>query len=177
MGKYGGDILKVLICLSLALSLCWSIGYSVTIEPTPIEPTPIDAKVTEVKQDTEQILNAVITPDLKLWGTEYATGEAGEIWLQMLNSSSQPITDSTCFASVWYPNNTKFLNNSQMSYLEQGIHYRGFTVPQTTGVYKQSAYCTIPSLTANYTAYYNTTAFDNFETGTGTGGIGSWVNG
>ena len=175
------DSLKVMLYilgLSLAMSLCWNIGYP-QLEAVPIDESlvavPLDDKVNIVATDTGIIRNAVTTPDMRLWGTEYATGEAGELWLQMLNSSSQPITNSTCFVSVWYPNNTKFLNNSPMYYLEQGIYYRGFTVPQKTGVYKQSAYCTVPSLTANYSSYYNITAFDNFETGDGKGGTGLWV--
>jgi len=113
---------------------------------------------------------------LQLHGTEYIPGDIGKMFLQFLDSSNQAVTNSECFLSVWYPNDTILLNNSLMSKLQNasdGIYYKNFNVPSATGVYPASAKCYKP-LSFNYVAL-PTFAYDTFETGTYLGGTG-WAN-
>lgn len=119
----------------------------------------------------------VSVPDMKVWGTEYAVGENGKVWLQLLDENRHPIENSTCLLTVWFPNNTMMLNQTPMTYLDEGIHYRNFLVPDYTGVYPQTAVCSVPRLVANYsTTNYTIIAYDGLESGNGDGGTG-WVSG
>jgi hypothetical protein len=173
-------LLYILFLITLVTIANVAISYA-QLETTPIDvelvAIPIDEKVTIVATDTNIIRNTITLPDISLFGTEYAVGEPMTVWLQLLNSSKLPMTNSTCFVKVWYPNMTLLRNNTSMYYLDEGIFYLNLNAPNQFGVYPVSAKCYTPSLVANYSTYYNTTAFDNFETGTGTGGTGSWVNG
>ena len=56
-----------------------------------------------------------------------------------------------------------------MTYLDEGLFYYDFTVPNVQGVYIVSAYCTLPSL--NQTSHITT---EDWETNTFDGGTGNW---
>ena len=121
------------------------------------------------------ISDIVSVPEMEIWGTEYAIGENAKIWLQLLDEDSHPIENSTCMITTWFPNNTFMFNQTPMSYLDEGIHYKNFVVPNVLGVYPQTAICSVPQLVANFsTTNYTTLSFDDFETGDGFGGYG-WV--
>jgi len=108
--------------------------------------------------------------DVDLHGTEYVRGEDGKMFLQFLDSSQQPVNNSECFLSMWYPNGTRLFNNTLMTHLEEGIYYKNFAVPQSIGVYPASAKCYRP-LTFYNDVRYNYT-YDGFESNTWTGGTG-----
>lgn len=79
--------------------------------------------------------------------TEYASNTNGSIIYQfILTDKSNPIVINDadyCNVSVWFPNNTLFINNSIMTYLNNsdGLYYLDFVVPETEGVYKTNAFC------------------------------------
>lgn len=111
--------------------------------------------------------------NINLHGTEYIPGDNGKMFLQFLDSNGIAVNNSECFLSVWYPNDTAFLNNSLMSKLDnanEGIYYKNFFVPNTTGVYPASAKCYKPLSFGSIILRNNVT--DDFETGTFTGGTG-----
>ena len=123
------------------------------------------------------ISDIVSVPDMKVWGTEYAVGENGKVWLQLLDGDRHPVENSTCLLTVWFPNSTMMLNQTPMTYLDEGIHYRNFLVPDYTGVYPQTAVCSVPELVANFSdTNYTTLAWDDLEIGDGKGGTG-WISG
>lgn len=114
--------------------------------------------------------------NLNLHGTEYIAGDVGKMFLQFLNADGQAVTNSECFLSLWYPDDTIFLNNTLMSKLQNasdGIYYKNFNIPNINGVYPASAKCYKP-LVFDYLAFPNYTT-DGFESNTWTGGIG-WAN-
>lgn len=111
--------------------------------------------------------------DVLLHGTEYIPNEQGKMFLQFLDSSKQPISTSACLINIWYPNNTKLVNNSAMTYLDEGIFFYNVIIPSSIGVYPASAKCYYPAQFANYTMLNQ--VYDNFESGNFTGGSG-WDN-
>lgn len=82
-------------------------------------------------------------PDIFVSGTEYNIGEDATVFLQLLNSSNQPVNNALCYLKAYYPNKTIFINNSQMTYYigSDGLYYYDLTVPNATGVYMLSANC------------------------------------
>jgi hypothetical protein len=93
-----------------------------------------------------------------LGGTEYQFDDSGKVFLQLLDDSKTPITNATCYTNIYYPNTTKYINSSMMSYLEDGIHFFDVAIPNIEGVYIISAYCFIPQ-------NINNTYPDDFECG------------
>ena len=165
------DKAKIILILAISLLFVGLITLPFTFAKTDSE------KLDDLDLKIKYITDLVTVPNLEVYGTEYATGEIGKIWLQLLDENRNPIENSTCLIKVWFPNSTLFLNESGMSYLDEGIHYKDFTVPDVTGVYPQTAICSVPELIANYSmSNYTTIALDNLETGDGDGGLG-WISG
>jgi hypothetical protein len=112
--------------------------------------------------------------DLSLHGTEYSAGDInGKVFLQLLNDSEEPITNTSCFIKLFYPNTTTFVSTTLMNNFTEGLHYYDFAVPETLGVYMASAFCYIPDPV-------NVIARDNFECGSttfncGTGWTSNWT--
>jgi hypothetical protein len=112
---------------------------------------------------------------LELSGTEYVPNDNGTIFLQLLDAVNQPIDNSKCYLTMYYPSKSVFLNNVQMMYLlgSNGLYYYDFAVPNATGVYMVSADCyyyynfssqtsvadSYISFSANATNYGNLTFF------------------
>jgi hypothetical protein len=116
--------------------------------------------------DKEKVKSAI---SIQVGGTEYDVSDGyGKVFLQMLDNQKNPISNATCFSKVFYPNSSVWLNESMMTYATEGLHYSDFVIPNITGVFMVSAYCTIP-------ISVNTTAWDNFECGGLNCGSG-WVN-
>jgi hypothetical protein len=100
------------------------------------------------KKDIEKIYEKIRSSDIKIefFGTEYNTNENATVWLQLLRNY-QPIDNSSCYITAYYPNKTIFLNNTLMFYLinSDGLYYYDLITPDVTGVYMLSARCNIPS--------------------------------
>ena len=78
-------------------------------------------------------------------GTEYQSGNSARNFVRLLDSNSRPINLGICNQTIYYPNNTKFINNQLMTFLERGYYYYDFAVPSVTGNYIVSFDCTIPN--------------------------------
>ncbi len=101
-------------------------------------------------------------------GTEYVAGNTGKIFIQLLDESAQPVSGSECYASIYYPNDEVYKYQQLMSYLDEGLYDYDFEIPYTKGVYPVAVVCTVKGVT--YDA--SNLAWDNFETGTISGGDG-----
>lgn len=113
------------------------------------------------------------TVGIEVYGTEYFAGQNGKTFIQLLDENHQPVNDSSCFTSIYYPNGDVWKFQQLMVYLNEGIYEYDFIVPFQSGVYPISAFCTLPSLTIT-----EKLATDGFESGNGAGGTGwdgSWT--
>jgi hypothetical protein len=112
---------------------------------------------------SNKIYLMVSRPSMDVYGTNYFLGEINATtFLQLLNATSKPITNATCFTSIWYPDNSIFFNNTVMNYLNEGLYYKKYNLPQTEGVYIISAKCYTPKLKENITGILDI-AYDDFE--------------
>lgn len=86
-------------------------------------------------------------------GTEYMTNENARIFARLLDGNSRPINLASCNATIYFPNNTKFLNNQPLTLLERGVYYYDFVTPNITGNYITIFDCVTPSIPfyQNYT--------------------------
>lgn len=78
-------------------------------------------------------------------GTEYLPSESGRVFVRLLDSNSRPINHASCNTTIYYPNNTRFMDNQQMNFLEKGIYYYDFVVPSIEGNYITIFDCIFPS--------------------------------
>lgn len=78
-------------------------------------------------------------------GTEYSPNEAGRVFARLLDGNSDPINLGNCNTTIYYPNNTKFINNQQMVFLEKGFYYYDFTTPSIIGNYIVGFDCIFPA--------------------------------
>jgi hypothetical protein len=109
------------------------------------------------------------TVKLNVKGTEYQiTDNDGKIFLQLLDENLLPEENATCYGTIYYPNNTLFMEDVLMNYVgENGLHHFDFNIPKLTGVYMVSAFCHIPY-------GVNFTINDTFECGTGNCNPSDW---
>lgn len=90
--------------------------------------------------------------DVTIHGTEYTLNQQSKIWLQLLNSSSLPITTAVCYVDIYTPNNAIMIERATMTnFNHDGIYYYDFNVPLHEGVYPVIATC-----------YYNAVQTSNF---------------
>jgi hypothetical protein len=78
-------------------------------------------------------------------GTDYQVGENARVFVRLLYENSNPINLASCNATIYYPNNTKFINQQLLTLLEKGIYYYDFTAPSILGNYITSFDCIFPS--------------------------------
>lgn len=80
---------------------------------------------------------------MELMGTEYEVGDNGTVFLKLLDSNKNFISDGFCELTIYNPdeNKTKWYDKTYMNYLENGIYYKDIFIPDQTGVYIIDAYC------------------------------------
>ena len=93
-------------------------------------------------EKVETIGKVINQTEIKVFGTEYQVGDAGKIFLQ-LQEGGIAINNAQCLATVYYPNNSMFLNNAPLLYLNgsDGNYYFNQIIPNATGVFIVSAKC------------------------------------
>jgi len=106
---------------------------------------------------------------MQVHGTEYKAGDIGKIFIQLLNDESKPINNSACYASVYYPDDEVYKYQQLMDYSDEGIYDFDFDIPYTNGVYPVAILCTVEGISYEDSIL----AWDDFETGTTSGG-GGW---
>lgn len=135
---------------------------------------PIESFFDSVKEDISKVSttdDSQTGTSMSVFGTEYFIGEDNATtFLQLLNSTNDPVTNSSCFVTIWNPDKSVFITNASMTYLSDGIYYRDYNLPQSEGIYMISAKCSLPKLVESKQYIYNY-AYDDFESGV-SGGIG-----
>lgn len=105
-------------------------------------------------------------------GTEYQVNSPARVFARLLDGNSRPVNLGSCNVTVYYPNNTKLINDVQMSFLEKGIYYYDFITPNITGNYITIFDCVFPSVSFSEnmtlfhpisTYYSNKFDFDNSD--------------
>ena len=64
-------------------------------------------------------------------GSIYSPSESGIIYAQLLDEGGNPINDAAVFLTLFREDNTKYIDNQQMSYIpgSNGIYKYSFTAP------------------------------------------------
>ncbi len=77
-------------------------------------------------------------------GTEYISGEEGQVIVRLEDSRSNPINDAECVLSLLYPDKSFFLIDIAMIPTSiPGNYYHSFITPQTPGIYEEHIVCTV----------------------------------
>ena len=75
-------------------------------------------------------------------GTEYISGEQGQVIVRLENAKNQGITDANCILSLLYPDKSYFLIDQQMIATSvPGNYYFSFLTPQREGIYEEQIIC------------------------------------
>jgi hypothetical protein len=85
-------------------------------------------------------------PDIRMVsGTEYISGEQGQVIIRLADSKGDPIDDADCEVNILYPDKTYFLIDAGLEASSTtGNYYREFTTPAITGIYEETITCTFP---------------------------------
>jgi len=105
-----------------------------------------DEKIDDILEKTGLISKIFesVRHSISIHGTEYLVNETGKIFLQLTENDTTG-NEASCRATVYFPNNTKFINYETMTFLENGIYYITTSPLTTTGVYMINAICIYPS--------------------------------
>jgi hypothetical protein len=77
-------------------------------------------------------------------GTEYISGEEGQVIVRLEDSRGIPITDADCNLSLLFPDKSYFLIDVEMDQTSiPGNYYHSFTTPQTPGIYEEFITCKV----------------------------------
>lgn len=117
-------------------------------DPVLVDASDVDIIKTDVQDTrdmTQEILNTVTGIRIGTGGTEYLPNDNATIFAQLLDANSRPINIGACNSTVFFPNKTKLLDNQQLTFLEKGIYFHDFTVPDVTGNYITTFDCMFPS--------------------------------
>jgi len=111
------------------------------------------------------VFRYALTPRIKVFGTEYSPDDEGRIFLQLLSNVFTTIDNAQCYATIYNPDLTYFVDSQLMTNIgENGFYKYDFIAPNVTGVYMVSVRCSYPN---NITTYYPTQS-KYF--------LGSWIN-
>lgn len=79
---------------------------------------------------------------VEIHGTEYTPNTPAKVWLQLINSNGTALTSGVCYADIYTPDNTQFLERATMTnMLHDGIYYYDLIAPTEHGVYPAIATC------------------------------------
>jgi len=101
------------------------------IFPTKLEFVELVDRVNSIEKQT---------PSIDVAGTDYFFGDSGKVFLQ-LSESGVAVNNASCVLSIYYPDNSLFVNNSGMLPIGEGLQFYNFVVPNISGVYMISASC------------------------------------
>jgi len=123
-------------------------------------------KLDKIDKKVSDILDRVYAPDvdMRVFGTEYLTGQCGRLFLQLL-VDGEPVNDASCYGTAYYPNDSLFLDSVLMGYLNgsEGFYRYDLGVPEVDGVYILSPVCYIPSdaWSDDFDGYSKIEAYEN----------------
>lgn len=79
---------------------------------------------------------------LTLHGTEYQIGDNAKVWIQLLMANQTPISNAICYADIYTPAGTIYVERTLMTNMyHDGIYYYNLVAPSTVGVYPAIALC------------------------------------
>jgi hypothetical protein len=111
--------------------------YPATLPDNDTQARDIIFQIVKEMYEREKIFGHI-----SLFGTEYVLGQNGTLFLKLLDSNELPINNGFCSITVYYPNKTiKFMDNTPTTFLENGLYYKDFFVPDTEGLYIADATC------------------------------------
>jgi hypothetical protein len=93
------------------------------------------------------IARMVLLPDFEpairfVSGTEYISGEFGQVIVRLADKDGNPIINADCNATVLYPDKSYFLLDYPLGPSSQpGNYYAEFTTPTITGIYEETVKC------------------------------------
>ncbi len=110
----------------------------------------------------------------QIHGTEYAPGDATKVFLQLLDDNFDPLdnTNNTCWASIYYPDDTVYKHKQAMHYVDEGLWVYNIDSPNVAGVYMVSGLCGVGINTSEYE--YISDDFESENSSGGTGWVGAW---
>jgi hypothetical protein len=119
-------------------------------------------ELTKLKQQVYQN-----SPSITVHGTEYAIGQLGKVWVQVLDVNKTAVNNATCLIDIYTPSNMRLVEKQPMSFLEDGIYYYNFIVPSQIGVYPAIVQCyyvtsTIVSLASSGVVVTGTTTSGDY---------------
>ncbi len=84
-------------------------------------------------------------PDLSMVsGTEYISGEEGQVIIRLQDSAGNPLSNANCKVSLLYPDKSFFLLEQQMNPTSvPGNYYTAFITPSNEGVYEEHIKCNV----------------------------------
>jgi hypothetical protein len=97
------------------------------------------------------IIKTIFFPDFNpvlrfVSGTEYISGEFGQVIIRLADSDGEPITGANCNATILYPDKSYFLLDFPLTTSsEPGNYYGEFTTPTITGIYEETVRCSVGS--------------------------------
>jgi len=91
-------------------------------------------------------------PSLSVFGTEYDVKDFAKVWVQVLDADKSYVDNATCLLSIYYPDNTILYKDLFMDYLDRGIYYYDFDIPDVVGVYPVAVECFYVTNTEIYNA-------------------------
>ncbi len=127
-------LLLLLLGISISLAIYIYSSQEKTEEKLPfLKPETIDKKANKTSSDVRIII---------ISETEYIPNETGQFIIRLSKPDTSPITNSVCYASVFYPNKTVYITNQTMSNSPiVGNKYITFTIPDTYGIYEEEVLC------------------------------------
>lgn len=75
-------------------------------------------------------------------GTEYISGEEGQIIIRLQDNKGKPITDANCIVSLLYPDKSFFFTDRKMQQTSvPGNYFTAFITPSREGIYEEHVRC------------------------------------
>ena len=79
--------------------------------------------------------------EANVFGTEYRPTENGTVFLQLFDGAGSTINNASCEVTIYNPNKTKWYDEIDMDFLEDGLYYKDLFILNIPGVYMVSAFC------------------------------------
>lgn len=90
---------------------------------------------------------------VQVHGTEYVAGDPAKVWLQLLNSTKQAITNAVCYVDIYTPSGEEYVERAEMQNMQHdGIYYYDLIAPSIQGVYPTIATCYYEAISTSYSA-------------------------
>ncbi len=92
-------------------------------------------------------------------GTEYISGEEGQIIVRLHDSKNNPLPDAECVVSLLYPDKSFFIIDREMVPTSvPGNYYVSFTTPPDPGIYEEHINCDVSGKTMSVSSSFHVSA-------------------